>query len=496
MINYRPDTENLLFLSRFFLYVMAGLAIVYGLAEVLFYLWVDYPFNKYEPEVAMEAWRLSHGEPIYTPLDSGPYAGLYAPLFQLTGALFYLVFSESITLLRLISIASLAAIAFFGWKLAPRQTWWQLLFAAVLIVIWHNRVVQFDMHAKPDSFAIMLGIAALLPFILHNKIRTASWLISALLAALAFAAKQPMLLFVAGIGFALLLHNRWKDALLFGFAFLAVSGVLWWLLSILTGKEIVFYTLIQPGGFDIPAARLGNAALSILNNWWLPIALLLMLRRWVNDNWHLTDTLLLCSLLFAYPASILTAAKGGGLANGYMPFYYLLALIIVRNFQIEALWRVAKLSKLPRKFSESWRAAFAVYLGLAIFLTLGINPASYITSWQYRITAYHNYEQLTSGLKNTEGDVYAPMDNYLTLKIGRPWYWSAKSEQDLGAVKPDIKRRYRAKAITSDYTVSVSWNDWYQADAMERDLTEAGYTVIKELPMEQGVTYRIWKSNE
>ncbi len=490
------DSYRIFQLARLFFYVMVSFAALYGLAEVIFYLWVDYPFNKYEPEVALEAWRISQGEPIYTPLDTGPYAGLYAPLFQLTGAFLYLIFGESITILRLVSIASLAGIAIFGWKLASRQTWWQLLFASILIVIWHSRVVQFDMHAKPDSFAIMLGIVAILPFFAHGQIRSYAWLISALLAALAFAAKQPMLLFTAGIGVALLLHGRWKEGFSFGFAFLGISVVLWWILSMLTGDEILFYTLIQPGGFDIPAARLAGAALSIVNNWWFPVALILMLRRWLNKNWHLVDTLLLSSLIFAYPASILTAAKGGGLSNGYMPFYYLIAVIIVRNFQIEALFRPLSFSRLPAAFTHGCRSGVALYFGLALFFTIGLNPASYITSWQFRATAHQNYEELASWLKDTEGDVYAPMDNYLTLKIDRPWYWSAKSEMDLSAVKPDIQRRYRKKALEADITVAVDWDDWYSSSSMEEDLEEAGYSMVKELPMEQGATYRIWKQNE
>lgn len=462
---------------------------LYFLGEIFMYVLIDYPFNKYEPEVVMEAWQLRIGEPIYHPLETGPYAGLYAPLFQVLGALAFFILPETITVLRFFSIASLFLIAFSSWKLAPQQTWMQLVFAVFLILIWHNRVGHFDFHAKPDAFSVMLGFAA----IWYAAKEKPNLFVSGVFVALAVLAKQPMLLFLPGIGLALLLHKKIKMVLQFGTAFVISSVVLWWLMALITGGDIFYYTLVQPGGFEIPLARILNAAISILNSMWLPLALVLVLRRIFKNRWQSADTILAITLVFAYPASVLTAAKGGGLSNAYMPFFYLISALIIRNFQIDSLFRLTH--SFQRPMQGFLKAAMLLFLAYSVFISLRLHPASTISSYLYRIQAHQNYEALTEKIRHLDGVVYSPMDNYLTLKAGKPLYWSAKSEMDLGAVLPGIQRRVHQIALAADYVVTVNFDSWFRSTRLERDLEHAGFIKIGRWDTEQGVHYILWKKN-
>lgn len=465
-----------------------GLVVAYFLYELASYLLIDYPFNQYEPEVIMDSWGLAHGQDLYPARSIGPIAGLYAPLYHIVVAFFFQFLPETLLTARLVSISSLFVGMYF-----IKKTTSELPFPALLaflgILIWHPIIAEFDFHAKPDSFSVLLGMASVYFLIKSETISWRAILVSALFSALAISTKQSMLFVPVGIGLALLISRNYKAVFNFSFSFLLITAGLWSVFTYTLGPDLWYYVFVQPGSFQM---RWG----SIFINFWsiqsnLPWLILLGLIPVFIKQHSLPKPflLLLCVSLFALPASVLTASKGGGLTNAYQPFFYFLTWTLLSAVAYQ--WKKGlNLEDWVLK-NKIWAKALLI---LIIWFTLRPNIPSIITSVNHRLNVHASYEKLAETLRENQGIVYVPMDNYLSLKAGKPLRWSYKWQVETRLSAPNNPpQNHTSIALASDMVVTILNYDWTSDTKLESDLIKHGYKQLEVYKMDLFREYRLWK---
>lgn len=465
-----------------------GLVAAYFLYELASYLLIDYPFNQYEPEVIMDAWGLAHGQDLYPARSIGPIAGLYAPLYHIVVAFFFQFLPETLLTARLVSISSLFLGMYFIKKTTP-----ELPFAALLaffgILIWHPNISEFDFHAKPDSFSVMLGMASVYVLIKSETISWRAILLSALFSALAISAKQSMLFVPVGILFALLLRKDYSAVFNFSLTFVLITAGLWSVFTYTLGSDLWYYVFVQPGSFSM---RWG----SIFINFWaiqntLPWLILLgLIPVFIKQHSFPKPFLFLLSIsLFALPASVLTASKGGGLTNAYQPFFYFLTWTLLSGIALQ--WKNGLQFQEWILKNKVWAKSLLILL---IWFTLRPNIPSIITSVKHRLNVHFNYEMLTESLRENQGTVYVPMDNYLSLKAGKPLRWSYKWQVETRLSKPNNPpQNHTSIALKSDWVVTILNYDWTSDTKLESDLIKNGYEQQSVYKMDLFREYRLWK---
>jgi hypothetical protein len=88
------------------------------------------------------------------------------------------------------------------------------------------------------------------------------------------------------------------------------------------------------------------------------------------------------------------------------------------------------------------------------------------------------------------------MDNYLSLKVGKPLRWSYKWQVETPLRKPNRPEKdHTSIALESDWVVTVKNNDWTSDTRLESVLAKNGFIQIKEYPVTLSQTYRLWKLN-
>jgi len=466
---------------------------LYLLSEILFFLLIDYPFNYYEPEVAIEAWQLSQGEAIYNDPTTGPPAGLYAPLFQFIGALLFQVAPDTLITLRMISLVSLIGIAWMGWKISGYNSTCQLLFLALLVFMWHPNVAFFDLQAKPDSLALFWVFASL--FLAFRWVQTDRLLFgicTSLALILAFFTKQTMLFVLGALVLALLFHQNYRKVLMLLLLSTVWGVVGWFSFSYLAGDYMYFYLFTLPSTFDISFGRLANSFYALLSNPWFLLTIYLMGRRLVKQRWHFHDTLWFFALMLSLFISALTAAKAGGMSNAYLPFYLLASVYAGMQLPIDLFLRnmYSKMKAAPGLITLTF------LIPVLLISTISFNPAQYISRIDNRLQANKKYEKLADNLISAEGTVYSPFDNYLGIKINQPVFWSYKSERDLFYSNKKPQEGYIKRTLEYDHVITVAIGSYFSPKRLESVLQEHNYSYFKSYQIDQDIVYRWWKKSD
>ena len=467
----------------------------YLLAEVLFLLALDFPFNLYEPEVVMEAWQLAHGGTIYNNPEIGPHAGLYAPFYQLTGALLFQFLPESLLTLRALSFISLVMIAFFTWKISSHQNLMQFLFILLLIMMWHPNLLFFDLHAKPDSYSLFWVFGAIYLLIIWvDRAKLYYGIAASICLILAFYTKQTMLFVFVGSVAALLLQQEFRKAILLAGITILLGVSAWFIFKDIAGDYLYFYLFELPGSFNISYGQLAGSFYRLITEPWFLLAIYFMFRDFYKNRWHFLHTLLAVLLVLSLAACTLTAAKDGGLANAYQPFYLLTSLFVGIRIPVAALFR----STSPHFNMNARKGLTALTFLIALLLlgTISLNPAQYYSRIQNRINSANSYHQLARDLQNAEGDVFVPYDNYLSLKAGKPVFWSYKSERDLYYSSITPKMAYRELARKHRHVVTVHIANYENSMQLIPFIKDHGYIPAQSYPMDQAITYKWWKKEQ
>jgi hypothetical protein len=463
-----------------------GFFSMYFLYEIASHLLLDFPLNAYEPEVIMDSWAVSQGKELYPLRTVGPIAGLYAPLYNIVIAFFFQFLPNTLLTARLISILSLLI---SGWMVSKSLK--NLPYAGIIglfsILIWHPSLLNFDMHAKPDSFSVLIGIAS--AFVVISKKTYQGIIISALLASLALAAKQSMAFVPVGIGLAFLIQKEWKNTIVFSIAFLSSTALLWFVLFKTMGPDMWFYVFVQPGSFQMHWAgaiiNFWNIQSSLF--WLISLILIPIVLKQKRFDWELI--VVLCISLIALPASVLTASKGGGMVNAYQPFYYFstwLCLLLVDKQWFEGLGL------------NKWYLEFTSYLQwvliIVLFISVRPNLPSILYSIPQRIETHRQYSSLVNDIQFDGGFVYAPMDNYVTLKAGKPIRWSYKWQIETRLTNDfNPGKNHTSIALKSDLVVTVLNESWTSDTKLEANLSKNGFEKMKSYPVFLGQVYNLWK---
>ena len=486
-------TSQLHRIAKALFWISLGITGLYLSGELLFYLLLDYPFNLYEPEVAIEAWQLSQGKPIYNDPVTGPHAGLYAPFFQLTGALLFQLLPDSLSTLRAISATSLLLIGYVSWKHSAHHDTLQLLVGFLLVLMWHKSVNFFDLQAKPDSYAILWVTLSLFSGIwygLTNQVRYA--LLSALCLVLALFTKQTMLFAFPPLFLTLFIHRSYKPAFIFTALFGLFVAAGWFLFRWTTGEFLSFYLFELPGTFQISFGRIAIAGYTLLSTPWFLLVLYLAGRQWLKGAWNSKDTALITSIFFALPASIATFAKDGGASNAFLPFFVLCSVYLIGRLPIRAMLRGASFAGT----TTTGRSTLLLLAAFLFVLTIQINPAHYISRFGNRVHAHNAYEELASKLSEAEGMIYSPYDNYLGMKVGHPVYRSYRSQRDLFYTGVRPEQSIAEFALGFDHVVTMTIDKEGPESSISAVLKRNNYSYFSSFQMDQSRSYHWWKRDQ
>jgi hypothetical protein len=471
---------------------------LYLISEMVVHLWVDQPLNYYEPELAMDAYRLSQGQSIYPPFETGPFAGLYAPLYQLVTSLFFVIGWQELATLRLISIGSILTAAWLMSRMSigpfSNTKITHFAWAALLLLVWHNDVVQFDMHGKPDAFGALWMVVGI--YFLHRAYRHnfAHWLLALAMGAftLALATKQTMLFALPPVLLSIWIWGSFRTAISALGYFVLFNLMLWPLLWWITGPNMWFYVFEQAGIFPYRWGSLFNNAYNLLTQPLMLLAAGLLLWNYYQHKWNFILGLLSLLLLFAIPAGVITAIKAGGMSNAHLPTFWIASLIVYTTIP----WKnwPNQTSSDDNGENSNGAGRFAI-VGLAVilFLQLGIQPYVWLTSFDYRLTGHEEYNKLAESLRSVEGSIFSPWDNYLTLKAGNPLVWSIKWEREtkLHDIESDYSSDYWAENSEAVVTVSVSGSS---QSHMPEVLENARFQKAESFAISQSLTYHLWKA--
>jgi hypothetical protein len=464
--------------------------------EVIMHLWVDQPLNFYEPELAMDAYRLSEGLTIYPDFEQGPFGGLYAPLYQIVTSLFFVIGWQELATLRLISIGSIVVTAYFMVRSErfhnPPAVSGGFFLALLLLLIWHNDVVRFDMHGKPDAFAAMWLIVGIYfvrqAYHYHFSLRSISLAMAAL--TLAFATKQTMLFAIPPTLLIIWVYGNFTKAVTAGGLFTLFSLMLWPVLWLITGPNMWFYVFQQAGVFPYRWGNLFNNIYTLLSH---PLILLtgaLLLWELHQHKWKFAYSFLTVLLLFSIPAGVITAIKTGGMANAHLPTFWICSMIIFislpRGKMISAITGIRLKSNQPFRY-QLMALSFVVLL----FLQLGIKPYAWLRSFDYRLSGHQAYNELADNLRDVKGQVYCPWDNYLTLKASKPLVWSIKWERETGLHGIQANRSYEKIALNSTAVVTVTTSD-SRNSTLPTFLDQHDFTQQESFAIWQTLTYHLW----
>lgn len=492
-LEVKPESawEKWLWRAALSLVAFVGLFV---LSQVFLHLYFDFPLNQYEAEQAIESHEISQGRIIYYDVETGPFSGLYAPGFQLLGALFYLFFPDSLVTLRWISFLSMIGIVLLSFGFNRRKpTLKVFLLTGLSIFVWHNALVQFDLHGKSDSLAAFLGWLGLFLFTASkSNFRNPLLYGSAMIFAIAVSVKQPTLAFLVAVLITMIIYKHYKAMVVMLGAFLLISLVWWDFLETMTGPSLYFNAFVVPGQYAIRWNVFFDSIYnSILFQPFVWLTLLLFGLRAKYKVWDSFDSLFFITLVLTAGASTLTAAKAGGMANAYSPFFWGISLYLLKNDRSQVLFDLLSLAQL--------RLAFVAALSLAVFVTAHINPASAILQWPRLFQSNQIYQEWTNDIRQVRGQVFVPMDNYLTLKAGKPLFYSQKSEIDVRAYPfTDKKPAFKTDsiALTSEVVITHDYQNWHKSTALRQLLAQNGFEAKKEVQFDQQLTLRWWQRRD
>ena len=461
---------------------------LYALYEIVCFLWIDFPFNYYESEVITDAIAFHRGNPLFPARSEGPWGGLYAPFYHFVLSFLFFFFPETITTGRLVSILSMLVSAWFIYK-SIKNLPFKAVWAFVAIFVWHQSLLMFDMHAKPDSLGTMLGMAALFVLV-TNEWTWKMLLLSALFSVLSVSTKQSMLFIPAGIGLALLIHLKWRELIQFSTFFVGGTVVLWTIFHFTTGPDMWYYVFVQPGTFKM---RWGGLLFNIwdINNilpWLLTIPFIPKIFAERREN--PSSILFLMVVLLAIPACVLSATKGGGQSNSFQPFFYIATWFFL--FLLSEQWN--KDYEFYASFKSS-TSAWILSIFVLILFTWQPNVPSIITSLKFRKSAHQNYSTLIKDIRANEEPAYCAIDNYLHIKAGNPLRWSVKWESETLRNNLDNKPKTHSNVIALQHSqvVTIHFLSWVKELVLEEKLQRNGYTLVKTYPMDQLREYRLWR---
>lgn len=483
MSHFQLNPNSVQSLFRIFFYTVLVLVLSYGIVEWVIYLTIDFPFNFFESEIVVDSWDFSRGNYLYPSREIGPYGGLYSPGVHLILAFLFQIMPTTIITARFVSFVAMGIIIYVIWKQCTQNnSLLTLSLSAAAILMWHSRLLHFDMHGKPDTAGtlfIILTLAALLTYY-NSNFKNTYLIYSLIFLILSVVFKQNNLFVLPPVLLFLFFSGKLKEAAIYLLSFILLIIPLFMLLASITGPDFYFYLFQQPASYGMRWGVLGDGITHALYTFPFFIFAMTLLYKYFNKEWDKSDTLFLLFILFSYPAVVLSAAKGGGLSNSYQPLFYILSFYLIYNLDYYY-------QKLSHSFTQTT-------LALVLLLTAHINPISFVTSVFYRYRASTNYTMLIKELQHNSGTIYSGFDNYLSLKAGKPINWSAKWEietADKGKKLP--KESYHSLALESDQVVTIYHYSWANEFELEKKLVENGYLPTHKMEMDQLRSYTLWR---
>jgi len=117
----------------------------------------DYPANKWESGLMVDAYRVLHGLALYTLPDGGHSPGMYGPLQSYWLALAGCVQGPTLLTGRLVSLLSASALVVLVCSMGAKSSIWLRLFWAAVLVGYQFSTRLFAVDPRPDSMAWFLG---------------------------------------------------------------------------------------------------------------------------------------------------------------------------------------------------------------------------------------------------------------------------------------------------------------------------------------------------
>jgi hypothetical protein len=285
-----------------------------------------------------------------------------------------------------------------------------------------------------------------------------------------------------------LIENKYSVLLRYLAVFLGISAMLWGIFHIWLGEHLWFYTWELPGLYRMRWGALAANTWAILSIPAVFVVVIVMALRWMNEHFNSRDRLFLLIGFFAFGSCVLSASKGGGMANSFQPVYLIASWYLLINV-VEFL-ETASYSK---NHSITW-----MFLGFLMLITAQLNPPSMITRFLEIRADSGNYEQLARELRNYEGTFYIPSDNYLSAKAGNFTYGSSKWEFEIahGLKLPVIYTQdynYVKKSLASDLVIVHQWDGWMKNHELRKALIDSGFVLKNKRSFSQGLTIQLFE---
>jgi hypothetical protein len=220
--------------------------------------------------------RVRDGEPLYLDFQQFPYVITPYPPVQpvVVGLLSHLLglsVMETAGMARTLTLAASLATTLLLWLVARRLGAGRLAaLAGAGLFLPLPFLDEWGFAARPDVPAVALSLLAMLLLVWHPG---RPWL-AAIVAVLALYTKQTSVALPAAAGLWLLLDRRWRDAAVFGGAWLVLTLVLAGLLQLGSGGTFILNTVLAhvytpKNGFDFAWRDIQP----LFDDGWLPVGL-------------------------------------------------------------------------------------------------------------------------------------------------------------------------------------------------------------------------------
>lgn len=435
---------------RLLLAALCGAFIVYAVALLLARAFLPAQLDVWEGKNLCQAADFALGNKIYADPARHAAGDIYTPLYPMLLSLWFRVTdARSFLPGRLIGIVLTALTGFlmvlpFGRRSGGRLAAGALaaLFASVT---WNSMWTAAGF--KPDPLCHLLWVSGLALLLLPGPMPA---LISGLLLALGFFAKQTAVFAIPG-AVLFLLFGRRKQLPPFLLSLAVSFAALYAVLNAVAGEWMGFYVF---GRAAMQAERL--FPLSNLMKWFFSctampltlacaaLALALMGDLWKEPAYRLS----VLALPFLMAGSLFVSASPESGSNSMMPVFY--GAVFLSGFGVERI--------LARTGPHGGRAAW-----LALILL--------VFQWDARMP-YHvskalgkfdrDFIELVAFLKEQPGTMYSPSNNVITELAGRHEFDDRLLAGFIASRNPAALRRVMAKMNSGEY-------DWLICSTFEKD---------------------------
>jgi hypothetical protein len=430
------------------------------------------PNSPWDAGIVMDAYRWSHGLPVYTEAQNDHATIVYGPLvIVVNGLIFHLTGTNNLSPRVVELFAGLSALTITALLLVRERKWYWLLVAIAIGLVANSRTGLYFTETRPDSLALAFGVASLFCWYKSWRDHRSLWFLAGnALIVIAFLFKQPSALFsLVPFVATLLLRRRKADLLRWCFPPILIVITIWVLKVCF--PLVYAYMVHGPGGASFITYRLIKAPLDLLST--LPL-FFMAITDWAIEKREAADEMgvwLLSATAVFLVGCTLAAAHPGGSNNSFMP-----ALWAISAF---CMYRLHRVFMAPRSSVVAGIVGSAILCSSFAYPNMVYGPA---VDTHGDVGYYH---EVINTVRDLPGRVVSPEDPtiafYAKHYVGRNILMEV---EHVGHIPDSVLTELQ----TADYIVQLG-NVWGPRVMTSELLTRLGCTPDRKLG-----SYTIWRT--